>query len=256
MISACQASGRNFFVIAIEDQADPETVDGVPHAWNRLGAVGTSLDLLREAGVEELVLAGRIKRPSMLAMRPDRLTAGILAKLGKHALGDDALLTALVEHLESEGFRVVGPDDVVADLVVREGTYGSVRPDQQAERDIDYGIEVARRLGAADVGQAVVVQQGLVLAVEAIEGTDAMVARAGDLRREGPGGVLVKVSKPGQERRTDLPTVGPDTVHNAAAAGLRGIAVESGSALVIDSDAVVRAADAAGLFVVGVAVPE
>jgi hypothetical protein len=128
-------------------------------------------------------------------------------------------------------------------------------PDAQAEDDIALGFRVVRALGALDIGQAAVVQQGLVLGLEAIEGTDALIARCAALRREGPGGVLVKAPKPGQERRADLPTIGRRTVEAAAAAGLRGIAVEAGASLVIDHAAVAVAADRAGLFVVGVAPP-
>jgi hypothetical protein len=128
-------------------------------------------------------------------------------------------------------------------------------PDAQAEDDIAVGFRVVRALGALDIGQAAVVQQGLVLGVEAIEGTDALIARCAALRREGPGGVLVKAPKPGQERRADLPAIGRRTVEAAAAAGLRGIAVEAGASFVLDRVATAAAADRAGLFVVGVARP-
>ena len=129
-------------------------------------------------------------------------------------------------------------------------------PTSWALADIERGARVAAALGSQDVGQAAVVQQGLVLGVEAVEGTDALLARCAGLARSGPGGVLVKVRKPTQDRRADLPTIGVTTVRNAAGAGLRGIAIEAGGALVIDKTAVVRAADEAGLFVVGIAVPE
>jgi hypothetical protein len=131
-----------------------------------------------------------------------------------------------------------------------------VKPDRQAEADIERGIDVARGLGGLDVGQAVVVQQGLVLAVEAIEGTDAMLARAATLRREGPGGVLVKIKKPGQEVRADLPTIGVETVERAFQAGLRGIAVQAGNALVVDRSDVIRLADEKKLFLIGITIRE
>ena len=126
-------------------------------------------------------------------------------------------------------------------------------PDDHAEfdREPDCKVAVAKALGAADVGQAVVVQQGLVLAVEALEGTDALLRRAAELRRDGPGGVLIKVTKPRQERRADLPSIGSGTVEGSATAGLKGIALEAGGTLIIDREAVIRAADAAGLFIVG-----
>ena len=129
---------------------------------------------------------------------------------------------------------------------------GERRPDAQALADIAHGQRIARALGALDIGQAVVVQQGLVLGVEAIEGTDALIRRCAGLRRDGPGGVLVKVEKPGQEQRADRPTIGPQTVTLAAEAGLSGIAVEAGATIVLDRDEVIDIADRAGLFVVGI----
>jgi hypothetical protein len=133
-----------------------------------------------------------------------------------------------------------------------EGPLGRLRPSPEAEADVARGIAVARALGALDIGQAVVVQQGLVLGVEAIEGTDELLRRCAALRRDGPGGVLVKLAKPGQEARVDRPTIGPRTVALAAEAGLQGIAAEAGATLLIDRDELIRAADRAGLFVVGV----
>lgn len=257
IIETCRRQGRDFFVVAFEDQTDPETVAGTAHAWVRLGAAGTALDLLRHADVKELVLAGRIRRPSLAALRPDARAAKIIARAGARAIGDDGLLSALVRELEeSEGFRVVGPQSLVPEDMATEGVYGKIAPDAAALADIERGIEVARAIGALDVGQAAVVEDGIVLAVEAIEGTDAMLARCRALRRRHHGGVLVKVRKPAQEERADLPAIGAATVAAAAKAGLAGIAVEAGGALVIDRAAVVRAADEAGLFVVGVRVEE
>lgn len=255
LIDVCRRSGREVFVLAFEDQTDPATVEGVDHAWFRFGAFGAALKALRASGVEELVMVGSIKRPDIRAMRPDLRSIRFLTKVGAHSLGDDALLSAVVNALDDEGFRVVGIDTLVQDLLVRPGPVGALEPDEQAERDIARGITVARALGAVDVGQAVVVQEGLVLGVEAIEGTDKLLERCGELRRKGAGGVLVKIKKPGQESRVDLPTIGVNTVETAARVGLRGIAVEAGGSLIIDRTAVVAAADAAGLFVIGVSIP-
>jgi hypothetical protein len=226
----------------------------VPHAWCRLGAAAAGLDLLRANAVTELVLAGGVRRPSLSALLPDWRAAKFFARVGYRALGDNGLLSAIVKELEHEGFRVVGADDVLsADNVLPEGPLGGYVPDEDARADIEHGIGVARALGALDIGQAVVVQQGLVLGVEAAEGTDELLRRCAGLRRDGPGGVLVKMAKPGQERRADLPTIGPQTVTLTAAAGLGGIAAEAAMTLVIDRADLVRAADEAGLFVVGVA---
>ncbi|MDP6786051.1 MAG: UDP-2,3-diacylglucosamine diphosphatase LpxI [Rhodospirillales bacterium] len=257
IINTCKDAGRDVFVLAFIDQTDPETVAGTSHAWVRLGAAGDAIERLHRAGVEDVVMAGAIRRPTLGALRPDLRAARLIAKLGVAVLGDDKLLSAVVRELEEkEGFRVVGPQSLLPGSLAAKGILGDHRPDEQAHQDTRRGIEVALGIGALDVGQGAVVQQGLVLAVEAVEGTDAMLARAANLRREGPGGVLVKVSKPGQERRADLPTIGVATVAAAARAGLRGIAVEAGGTLLIDPEMIIRAADEAGLFVLGVEVPE
>ncbi len=252
LVEACRETGRGVFVLALEGAAEPETVADVEHAWCPIGAAGHGLALLRENGVGELVLAGGVRRPSLASLRPDWRAAKFLARVGYRALGDDGLLSAVVAELEREGFRVIGPDQVLQAGLAPEGPFGRVRPDSAAMADIAHAERIARALGALDIGQAVVVQQGLVLGVEAIEGTDALLRRCAGLRREGPGGVLVKVEKPGQEQRADRPTIGPQTVALAAEAGLRGIAVEAGATIVVDRDVVAAAADRAGVFVYGI----
>jgi DUF1009 family protein len=252
LVESCRAAGRDVFVLALEGAAEPATVRDVPHAWCRIGAAAIGLALLRDNNVTELVLAGGIRRPSLSALRPDWRAAKLFARIGYRALGDDGLLSAVVNELEQEGFRIFGADELLDMKPVPEGPLGEIRPDLQSEADIEHGLRVARTLGALDVGQAVIIQQGLVLGVEAIEGTDALLRRCAALRREGPGGVLVKIEKPGQERRADRPTIGLRTVALAAETGLRGIAVEAEVTIVLDRDEVIRAADRAGLFLVGV----
>lgn len=252
LLQACRVTGRDVFVLAIEHETDEGLVEGVTHEWVGLGAVAKGMELLHEAGVEELVLAGPVTLPPISALRPDARMAKFLAKAAKAALGDDGLLSAVIREFETEGFKVIGADDILADLLATAGPYGGIAPDEAALGDIRRGVAVARALGALDVGQAVVVQQGIVLGVEAVEGTDALLRRCKALAQDGPGGVLVKIKKPKQERRVDLPAIGPMTIPAAAEAGLRGIAVEAGGALVIDRKRVVEAADAAGLFVFGI----
>jgi len=255
LIDACRASGQEVFVLALSGEGDAGRFNGVPHASVRLGAAADALRILRENGVGELVLAGRVRRPSLASLRPDWRAAKLFARIGLRALGDNGLLSAVIQELEAEGFHVVGVDSLLATLLAPEGVLGAIAPDAQARIDIARGLEVARALGGVDVGQSVVVQQGIVLGVEAAEGTDALVERVGALRLEAPGGVLVKIAKPGQERRADLPVIGVATVAGCAKAALRGIAVEAGAALVIDRAGVIEAADRAGLFVLGIKAP-
>jgi len=251
LAEACVAQGRGYFIIAVRTHCDEAEIEGLDHAWVDLGSIGTTLKHLKSESCQDVVMAGPIQRPSWSTIKPDLRAAKLLPKLMK-AKGDDALLSIIVAEFEKEGFGVVGIDDVLSGLKPSAGALGDHQPDEQQRVDIKRGVEVARALGALDVGQAVVVQQGFVLGVEAAEGTDALLARCGALRREGAGGVLVKIAKPEQERRTDLPTIGVNTVTGAADAGLAGIAVEAGGSLIVDRDAVVEAANARGLFIVGI----
>jgi hypothetical protein len=249
--AAAHAQGAQVFVLAFEGETDPDLVRELPHRWVPLGAVGRTIDALRAAGVEEVVLIGAVRRPALGSL--DRRGMQLLARLGLRRHGDDQLLRLIVAELEGEGFRVVGADTLIGEVLAPEGPMTVLAPDADAIRDIALGIEVAERLGDLDIGQAVIVQQGLVLGVEAVEGTDALIARCTGLKRAGRGGILVKVKKPAQDRRADLPTIGPQTVRLAAETGIAGIAVQAGHCLIIERAEVIAAADRAGLFVIGVA---
>ena len=256
LVDACRSQGRECTILAFEGQTDPETVRGVPHSWTRFGTVITALRQLQEEGVEEIVMAGPMARPSLASLKPDGATAKVVAPILKSAVGDDSLLSAFIGELEDMGFRVASIDSILAGLMARQGQYGAHAPDAQARSDLERGIEVARAMGKMDIGQAVVVQQGMVLGVEAIEGTDALIRRCGESKRDGPGGVLVKIKKPNQDRRADLPTVGAETVMAAISACLRGIAVEAGGTLVMDEAEMIRKADDAGLFLIGISLSD
>jgi DUF1009 family protein len=258
IVEACRAAHRPVFVLAFEGACDAATVASVPHAWVRLGAAASGLRHLRENGVEEVVMAGGMRRPSLWALRPDWRSVQFLAKVGYRALtdfGDDALLRAIIAEFEREGFRVVGIDGLLSDLLAPLGPLGRERPDAAAEADIAVGLAAARAHGERDLGQAVVVREGAILDVEDSSGTDALIRRCAVARHGGPGGVLVKMAKPRQERRADLPAIGPGTITAAVASGLRGIAIEAGATLVLNRAAVAAAADDAGIFVVGITPP-
>lgn len=249
---AARAAGRVVFVVGLEGFADPTALVPYRHAMIRLGAAGRILATLRAQSCRDLVLIGAVRRPSVLDMRPDFEGTRLLARIGRAAFaGDDGLLSAVIRVLGEEGFRVLGAHEILTEALAPAGLLTRAVPDAQAMADIMRGAAVARALGAADVGQGCVVQLGFVLAMEAVEGTDAMLARCANLARVGPGGVLVKLVKPGQDRRADLPTIGPKTVCTAASAGLRGIAFEARGAMLADREATVAAADAAGLFLLG-----
>jgi DUF1009 family protein len=252
LVEACRTSQRPVFVVAFEGHADPDVIARTPHAWVRLGAAGAALEHLHNAGVGEIVMAGPVRRPTLRELRPDRRAAKFLG-MGLLNKGDDGLLSAIVRALEEEeGFRVVGADDVLADLAAPSGPFGAYRPESDANDDIAHGVHVLQATGPLDIGQAVVVQQGIVLGLEAAEGTHALLERCGPLRREGRGGVMVKLPKPGQETRADMPSIGPETIRAARESGLAGIAVAAGRTLVFERDVLMVDADAAGMFVVGI----
>jgi UDP-2,3-diacylglucosamine hydrolase len=250
--AAARAAGRGVFLVGLEGFAEPAVLAPWPHETIRILAAGRIIAAFREHGCKDLVLVGPVRRPSLLGLRPDAEGARILARIGRAAfLGDDGLLAAVVRVFAEEGFRVLGAHDILAEAIGPAGLLSRTAPDARAMADIQRGVEVARALGAVDVGQGCVVQQGIVLAVEAAEGTDAMLARCVGLTWPGPGGVLVKLVKPGQDRRTDLPTIGPDTIRGAIAASLRGVAFEAGGTILAQRDEAIAAADAAGLFLLG-----
>ncbi|WP_291365994.1 LpxI family protein [Acetobacter sp. UBA5411] len=251
--AAAAAQGRDVFIVAFQDFAEPAVVDPWPHAYVRLAAAGTILSELRKHDCGDIVLIGPVRRPSFRDLRPDAEGARILARLGRALFaGDDGLLGALVRILGEEGFTVRGAHEFLSQSLGHKGSLGRHQPDAMARSDIERGVEVVRELGKLDIGQGCVVQNGVVLAVEAMEGTDAMLKRAGQCRQPGEGGVLIKLCKPGQERRADMPTIGPRTIEEAAQAGLVGIAFEAGATLLTDPKACIVAADKAGLFLFGV----
>lgn len=254
LVAAARASGREPFVVAFEGQTDPGATTDAEHIWTPVAAVGRILEALRAAGCAELCLIGPVDRPDFAALRPDWTGLKLLPRLiGAARRGDDALMSELVRFLEEQGFRVVGAEAVLRELTMPSGPLGRRAPDDVDRADIAKAEALLTALGRFDVAQAAVVREGFVVAIEAAEGTDAMLERCRTLRRERPGGVLVKLPKPGQELRVDLPTIGAATIPRAAAAGLKGIALRAGAALVVDQPAVRRAADETGLFVFGLA---
>ena len=253
LIEHCAAQGRDFFVLAIEGNADKALItDDIPHQWIRIGQAGTGFKRFAEEKVQDVIMIGTIKRPGFFDLVPDLRTTAFFAKVGAKALGDDGILRALVNEIEAEGMTVRGIHEVMSDLLLKPGILGRHKPDKQALVDIRRGIDVALALGKLDVGQSVVVQQGLVLGVEGIEGTDELIRRCGEYRRKGDGGVLVKLRKPQQDMRIDLPTIGPRSVSRAQESGLRGIVVHAGNGLIVDEAETIRLADKAGLFIMGI----
>lgn len=241
--TAAADRGRRVFTLGLDGITDAGTaVDrSVP-----LGSLGAALDALRRAGVDEVVLAGPVPRPRLADLRPDFRAARLLARVMFGGIGDDAALRAVTAAIEAEGLRVIGADAAAPELVAPVGRLGRIEPDAASLADLPAGIAGCRDLG--DAGQAVVVRAGTVVGREGRGGTDGLLESVAG----GSGGILVKLPKPHQDRRVDLPTIGPHTVALAAAAGLRGLFVEAGGTLLVDRPAMVGLADSFGLFVYGI----
>jgi UDP-2,3-diacylglucosamine hydrolase len=250
---AARARGHEVFVVLLRDFHDDAALRAYPHMEERVGAGGAIIQRLRAEGITHLVLCGRAKRLSPLTLWPDAWMAKVIARLGKAVFaGDDTLLRNFIAILGEEGFEVIAPQSLLPSSTAEAGLLAGEAPDEMARADIIRGIGVLRALADHDVGQSVVVQQGLILGIEAVEGTDALLTRAASLRRDGPGGVLVKLAKPRQELRVDAPVVGSITVAGAAEAGLRGIAIEAGRTILADGEGLLAAARQRGLFVLAI----
>ena len=255
---AARREGRLGCVIALKGFADPARYDGPEEV--ALGRIGEMFAALKAANCDAVCFAGIVPRPDFSTLKLDMKAMAVLPRvLAAAARGDDALLRTVIALFEAEGLTVVGADAIAGSLVLGEGLITARGPDDGERADALKALRVAAVIGAEDIGQGAVVCDGLVLAVEAQEGTDAMLERVAALpagvrggEANGGGGVLAKRPKPGQERRIDLPVIGVSTVEGAARAGLGGIAVQAGGALVLGREAVARAADARGLFIWGV----
>jgi hypothetical protein len=255
LLRSAREEGREVAIAGLRELAAPAlAAEAAAFEWIRLGELGRLCDWLASIGVTDVVMAGKVpktflwQRPD--AFRPDAKALALLAKLRDRK--DDSLLGAVAFALEEAGFRVLPQATFAPRLVAQAGTLGSVKPTAEQEQDVAFGWPIAKTLGGMDIGQSVVVQRRAVLALEAVEGTDAAIARGCALRDERSGVCVVKVAKPGQDPRFDLPAIGVGTVRALAEGGGGVLAVEAGATIVLGRDALVRDADAAGIAVVGV----
>lgn len=251
IIKSCKERNIEVCVVGLDPYANEADFADLPHVMARMAQIGKIENFFKENGVVEVVMAGGIKRPSFKELIPDLEGAKVLAKLALKDLSDDKLFREVINILEGKGFRVLGIEDVVPEMMFHEGVYGKVKPSKEDMKDILRGIEVAKALGAVDVGQAVVVQEGMVLAVEAVEGTDNMLSRAASVMKKGKAPVMVKIKKPGQDTRTDMPAMGIQTIEMLKKFGMGGIAVEAGGILVIEREDAIKYADKEGIFIIG-----
>ncbi|MDR1027218.1 MAG: UDP-2,3-diacylglucosamine diphosphatase LpxI [Rickettsiales bacterium] len=221
-----------------------------PDLTIRLGALGTAIREFRKRNIKQMVMVGALGHPNIADIRPDWASIKILARIIKNQRGDDSVLKTLISEIERLGVRVLPAHKLCPDLTFDKGVLTRKRPTATDIADIKFGTKVANAIGKLDIGQSVAVRGG-VLAVEAAEGTREMLARVADIRRghKKTGGVLVKLVKPGQTTILDIPAVGVQTIEDAAAAGLNGIAVNSRECWAIEKDAIIAAANKRRMFI-------
>jgi DUF1009 family protein len=254
VLDAARGAGHEVTVVAIREEAFPdlEAAAGRPPQaafhWVSLGQLGKCIKVLREAGVTQAVMAGQVRHTKLFAdIVPDLTLLGVLTRL--RARNTDALIAAVADVLREHGVTLIDSTALLAPLLAREGVLTRRAPTAEEEADLAFGYGVADRVAGLDIGQTIAVKAAAVVAVEAMEGTDAVIARAGQLA--GRGVLIVKVAKPNQDMRFDVPVVGVSTIEAMKSAGATVLSVDAGRTLMIDGDAVVRAADDAAIAIVG-----
>jgi UDP-2,3-diacylglucosamine hydrolase len=254
VLDAARRAGHDVTVIAIKEEALPELADAASRApaaalhWVSLGQLGTCITLLKAAGVTQAVMAGQVKHVKLFAdIVPDLTLVGVLMRL--KARNTDALISGIADVLRDHGIALVDSTAFLTPLLAREGVLTRRAPTEEQCADLAFGCRIADAVAALDIGQTIAVKAAAVVAVEAMEGTDAVIARAGQLA--GRGVRVVKVAKPQQDMRFDVPVVGVSTIEAMQAVGADALSVDAGKTLMIDGDAVIKAADEAGIAIVG-----
>lgn len=255
VISHLKKNQTKFVVICLEGNASSELAKGTKHIFIGLGQVGKAITFLKQNQVKEIVFVGKVRRPSLTTIKLDAKGLSFLGKLSIQIFkgGDNKILSYVVNLLEDLGFKIIGPEKLIPELLAPSGVLGKIKPSNQDYKDIHAGKEILIALGSSDIGQAVVVENGYVLGIEAAEGTNNLISRCRKLKKEKKrAGVLVKMKKTKQEVRIDLPCIGIKTLLQAHKAGLKGVAIESESSLIINLNAVIKKANELKLFLIGI----
>jgi len=258
VLEAARAQGHDVTIIAAQEEAFPELADaakrhGVDLHWVSIGHLGKCISLLKEAGVANAVMAGQVKHTKIFSgLIPDWTMAKVLTKLVSR--NTDGLIGAIADVLRDNGIELMNSTSLISPLLARSGTMTARQPTEEEQKDLEFGYRMADQIAALDIGQTIAVKHQAVVAVEAMEGTDEVIARAGHLA--GPGVCIVKVAKPKQDMRFDVPVIGFATVQAMRVAGAAVLSVDAGRTLILDSDAVRASANEAKIAIVGRPLPQ
>lgn len=247
------AKGRfELFVIAINNETDPDLLKDIEHVWINLGEIGKAIDAFNRFQIKDIVFVGSLQKPDLLNIKVDAIGAKLLAKIVKDKFfGDNNLLSSITDFLEQRNFNIIGVHKILQDLVVKKANFTELHPNSQDQIDIELAMKVVSSLGELDIGQGAIVENGVVLGVEAVEGTDNLIKRCFELKRDSnnASGTLVKLSKPAQELRIDLPTIGIETIINMHKAGFKGIVIEANKAIFLDQEESIKYANLNKMFI-------
>jgi len=253
VLDAARGAGHDVTIVALKEETFPELAElaarapAAPMHWISVGQLGKCISVLKDAGVTQALMAGQVKHTKLFDVRPDMTALGVLMRL--KARNTDAVISAVADVLRDNGIELLHSTAFLAPLMAREGILTRRGPTDAEREELAFGYGIADTIAGLDIGQTIVVKAAAVVAVEAMEGTDAVIARAGQLA--GAGTVVVKVAKPNQDMRFDVPVVGVSTIEAMRAAGATLLSVDAGKTLMIDGEAIVGAADAAGIAIVG-----
>ncbi len=249
---ACIESKTDVVVIGLDHETNYEIFADVEVSRFPVYKVSKILKKLKDENVSHVTLAGKVKRADIPRLLLDIKGAKLFAQIVKYGLADNSILQTIIRFIEKEGFEIIAPEKVANEIVLGKGALTKAKPNKAALSDIKQGLKVLKGIATFDVGQSLVIQNGLVLGVEAAEGTDELLKRCGEIKQSGDGPILIKISKPKQDRRVDLPCIGPETIKNAAMYGFKGVAAEAGSALILDEVSTIKLANQNKIFIVGV----
>lgn len=253
VIDACIKKEIDLLLIGIVDNINQELYQDIEYETFQLHAVSKVIKKLRSEGISHIVLAGKVKRATLSKLLLDFKGAKLLANIIKNGFNDNSILLTIIEFFENEGFTIISPERIATDILVKPGPLTKKQPSKENWEDIKKGVNILKSIAEYDIGQALVIQGGLVLGVEAAEGTDELIKRCGNIKQQDDEEViLVKICKPKQDRRVDLPCIGPNTIRNLHINGLAGVVIEAGAALILNESATRDEADRFGIFIYGI----
>lgn len=247
-------TGGRCYVACIESDTQIKLDPDAQYKQFKLGDIGAILQFFKTSGVKDIVFAGSINRPDLLSIKVDIIGAKLLARvISNKFLGDDSILRIVAEFCKEHGFNVLSPHDINLQTIVVDSIFTTkLKPSKQDLHDIEFGKIILQGLGSLDVGQAVIVERGYALGIEAAEGTDALIARCALLRKQTSGGVLIKMPKTSQDTRMDLPTIGVNTIKNLAHHKYNGLAIHKNNFTVVDHEQVLKVACDLGIFITSI----